>query len=418
MALIYALQAREILDGRGWPTVELILWLDNGFSTVTTVPTAVSKGDHDSLELRDNEQRMDGLGVQKAVNNINQIIAPQLIGKEVLRQGEIDQLLVNLDGTTAKSKLGANAILAVSQAVLKAGALSVGLPLYQYIQKKYQLVNEINMPNCIITALDGGVHGGKNLDFREFFIIPASYMSVDKAIEMAVVIKQKLENLLISKGSIHSVGITGGYTPNLYKNTDAFELLIEAIRQSKYNFAQDLFFGLNAAAYDIYEASKYRVRDSAEGMSASDLLAMYKKMRENYKLIYIEDPFVADEANKWEELVREIGKTTTIATCNSVSSRVSLIKQGIKNKDFNAVVIKPKQLGTISETMESIKLVKDSDLDLVISHSSGETNETLIVDLAVAVGADYVKFGPINRGERIAKYNRLLEIHREIEQTA
>jgi enolase len=418
MALIYALQAREILDGRGWPTIELILWLDNGFSTITTVPTAVSKGDHDSLELRDNEQRMDGLGVQKAINNINQIIAPQLIGKEVLKQRDIDQLLINLDGTAAKSKLGANAILAVSQAVLKAGALSVGLPLYRYIQKKYQLVNEINMPNCIITALDGGVHGGKNLDFREFFIIPASYMSVDKAIEMAVVIKQKLENLLISKGAIHSVGITGGYSPNLYKNTDAFELLIEAIRQSKYNFAQDLFFGLNAAAYDIYEASKYRVRDNVEGMSASDLLAMYKKMRENYKLIYIEDPFVADEANKWEELMREIGKTTTIAACNSVSSRVSLIKQGIKNKDFNAVVIKPKQLGTISETMESIKLVKDSNLDLVISHSSGETNETLIVDLAVAVGADYVKFGPINRGERIAKYNRLLEIHRELEQTA
>jgi enolase len=418
MALIYALQAREVLDGRGWPTIELVLWLDNGFSVITTVPTAVSKGDHDSVELRDLDQRVSGLGVQKAVNNINQIIAPQLVGKDVLKQREIDQLLINLDGTQTKSKLGANAILAVSQAVLKAGALSVGLPLYQYIQKKYRLVDDISMPNCIITALDGGVHGGKNLDFREFLIIPASHMSIDKSIEMAVTLKQKVEDLLVSKGAIHSIGVTGGFSPNLYKNTDAFELLIEAIRQSPYVFAQDLFFGLNAAAYDIYEAAKYRVRENNQGMSSSELLALYKKMRESYKLIYLEDPFIESEDNRWQELVREIGKTTTIAACNNVSSKVSLINKGIKNQDFNAVVIKPKHLGTISETMESIKLIKDSKLDLIISHSSGETNETLIVDLAVAVGANYVKFGPLNRGERVAKYNRLLEIFRETQASS
>ncbi len=417
MALIYALRAREVFDGRGWPTIELVLWLDSGFSVVTTVPTTVSKGEHDSLELRDLDQRIGGLGVQKAIDNINKIIAPQLIGKNVLKQRDIDQLLINLDGTANKSKLGANAILAISQAVLKAGALSVGLPLYQYIQKKYQLISEINLPNCIITALDGGAHGGKNLDFREFLIIPASHMPLDKSIEMAATFKQRLEDLLVSKGAIHSVGITGGYSPNLYKNTDAFELLIEAIKQSSYNFAQDIFFGLNAAAYDIYEASKYRVRDNNEGMSANDLLALYKKMRENYKLIYIEDPFVENETSKWQELLREIGKTTTIAACNSVSSKVALINKGIKTQNFNAVVIKPKHLGTISETMESIKLVKDSKLDLIISHSSGETEETLIVDLAVAVGANYVKFGPLNRGERIAKYNRLLAIHRELQET-
>lgn len=418
MALIYALQAREVLDGRGWPTVELVLWLDNGFSVITTVPTAVSKGDHDSTELRDLDQRMSGLGVQKAVNNINQIIAPQLIGKEVLKQREIDQLLINLDGTANKSKLGANAILAISQAVLKAGALSVGLPLYQYIQKKYRLVDEISMPNCIITALDGGVHGGKNLDFREFLIIPASHLSIDKSIEMAVTLKQKVEDLLVSKGAIHSIGVTGGFSPNLYKNTDAFELLIEAIRQSPYVFAQDLFFGLNAAAYDIYEASKYRVRENNQGMNSSELLTLYKKMRESYKLIYLEDPFIESEDHRWQELVREIGKTTTIAACNNVSSKASLINKGIKNQDFNAVVIKPKHLGTISETMESIKLIKDSKIDLIVSHSSGETNETLIVDLAVAVGANYVKFGPLNRGERVAKYNRLLEIFRETQNPA
>lgn len=415
MATIYAMQAREILDGRGWPTIELVLWLDNGFSTITSVPSTISKGGHDALELRDLEQRAGGLGVQKAINNINQIIAPQMVGKDVLKQRDIDQFLIDLDGTVNKKKLGSNAILAVSQAVLKAGALSVGLPLYQYIQKKYQLVSEINMPNCIITALDGGMYGGKNLDFREFFIIPASNMQVDRSIEMAITLKQKIEDLLINKGAIHSVGSSGGFSPSLYKNTDAFELLIEAIKQSSYNFAQDLFFGLNSAAYDIYEASKYRLRDNSEGMNANELITLYKKMRESYKLIYIEDPFIENENDKWQELVREIGKTTTIAACNNVSSRVSLINNGLKNQDFNAVVIKPKHLGTISETMESIKLVKDAKLDLVISQSGGETNETLIVDLAVAVGANYVKLGPLNRGERISKYNRLLEINREIQ---
>jgi len=416
MALIYALQAREVFDGRGWPTIELVLWLNNGFSVITTVPSAISSGENDSVELRDHDLRMGGLGVQKAINNINQIIAPRLIGKEVLKQREIDQLLINLDGTTNKKKLGANAILAVSQAVLKAGALSVSLPLYQYIHKKYKLTAELNIPNCIITALDGGAHGGKNLDFREFLIIPASHLSFDKSMEMAAVIKQKLEELLISKGAIHSIGATGGFSPNLYKNSDAFELLIEAIRQTPYNFAQDVFFGLNAAAYDTYEAAKYRIRDNNEGMSGAELLAFYKKMRESYKLIYLEDPFVANDEIYWQEIGRDLGKTTTIAACNSISSRASLIQKGIKNSNFNAVAIKSNHLGTISEMMESIKLIKDNKLDLIISHSSGETNETLIADLAVAVGANQVKFGPLNRGERIVKYNRLLEINRELQQ--
>ncbi len=418
MALIYALQAREVFDGRGVPTVELVLWLNNGFSVITTVSTAISDNKNSAFELRDLEQRMGGLGVQKAINNINQIIAPRLVGKEVLKQREIDQLLINLDGTPDKKKLGANATMAISQAVLKAGALSVGLPLYQYIHKKYHLVEELSIPNCIITALDGGAHGGKNLDFREFLIIPASHLTFEKSMEMAVVIKQKLEELLISKGAIHSIGVTGGFSPNLYKNTDAFELLIEVIRQTSYNFAQDVFFGLNAAAYDTYEGAKYRVRDNNEGMSGAELLSFYKKIRDSYKLIYIEEPFIESDDAHWQEIGRELGKTTTIAACNSIASNVELIQKGIKTENFNSVVIKLNHLGTISEMIASIKLVKDSKLNLVISHSSAETNETLIADLAVAVGANQVKFGPLNRGERVAKYNRLLEIDRELRQAS
>jgi len=410
MAKIYALRAREVLDGRGWPTIELVLWLDNGFSTVTTVPTPISKSKLDAIELRDRDARILGLGVRKAIDNINNIIAPQITGKEVTKQREIDQILVNLDGTPQKSKLGANAILAVSQAVLKAGAISVNLELYDYIQKKYQLVSEPSIPDLIITALDGGVHGGGNLDFREFFILPASNMSLEQSLDMAVVFKQKLEELLINKGAIHSVGVTGGYSPNLYKNLDAFELLIEAIKTTQYSFAQDIFFGLNSAAQDISENGKYRIRDNNQGMAASDLLQLYKHMRENYKLIYLEDPFAPEDNKEWDLLMREIGNTTTIASSYQTASRASQIQKLAKEKLINAVVIKPKQIGTISETMESIKAVKDLGLNLIIANSSGETTDTLIVDLAVGVGANQVKFGPLNRGERIVKYNRLSEI--------
>ena len=410
MAKIYALRAREILDGRGWPTIELVLWLDNGFSTVSTVPTPISISKLDAIELRDGDNRVLGLGVKKAIDNINNIIAPHVIGKEITAQREIDQILISLDGTPQKGKLGANAILAISQAVLKAGALSVNLELYDYIQKKYKLTSEASIPDLIITALDGGVHGGNNLDFREFFILPASNMSLEQSLDMAVVFKQKLEELLVNKGAIHSVGVTGGYSPNLYKNVDAFELLIEAIKTTSYSFAQDIFFGLNSAAQDISENGKYRIRDNNQGMSASDLVNLYKIMRENYKLIYLEDPFAPEDHKQWDVLQREIGDTTTIASGHLTASRVSKIQEVAKNKLANAIVIKPKQVGTISETMESIKAVKDAGLNLIISHSSGETLDTLIVDLAVGVGANHVKFGPINRGERIAKYNRLTEI--------
>lgn len=415
MAKIYALQAREVFDGRGLPTIELLLWLDNGFSTITTVPTPVDKSPYDALELRDNDERYLGMGVNKAVGHINQIIAPQVVGQEVTAQGNLDQILLKLDGTHNKSRLGANALLAVSQAVLKAGAISVGLPLYEYVQKKYQLVKELLIPNCIITALDGGIYGGQNLDFQEFSIIPASHLPLNRALEMAAVIRQKLENLLISKGAIHATGLTGGFTPNLYRNIDAFELLIEAIRTTNYNFAQDVFFGLNAASDNIFEASKYRVRDSNQGFTDKELLQFYEKIREKYKIIYLEDPFVEEGRKNWQQLTRDLGQTTIIAADRHIASRVSQIKK-LKNENMaNAVVLKPKQIGTISELMESVKTVKDAGLSLIISHSGGETLETMIVDLAVGVGANYVKFGPLNRGERVVKYNRLLEIFQELQ---
>jgi enolase len=415
MAKIYALEAKEIFDSRGIPTIELLLWLDNGFSTITTVPTPTSDNNKfDASYLKDDDERFLGFGVQKAVNHINQIIAPQILEKEITSQGELDKILLELDGTPNKSRLGANAILAVSQAVLKAGAISVGLPLYEYIQKKYNLIKEFNLPNCIVTAFDGGEHGGKNLDFQEFSLIPASHLDLDKSLEMLAVIKQKLEILLVSKGAIHATGLTGGFTPNLYRNLDAFELLVEAIRTTSYNFAQDVFFGLQASAYRLFEAGKYRIRDANQGFTEEEMLEFYEQIREKYKIIYLEDPLIDSDKKSWQALNRDLGDTTTIAACRHVAAKVTEIDK-IKNDNMaNAIVLKPKQIGTISELMESIKTVKDHQLNLIISHSTGETLETLIVDLAVGVGANFVKFGPLNRGERIAKYNRLLDIGREL----
>jgi enolase len=414
MSKIYALQAKEIFDSRGLPTVQLLLWLDNGFSTITTIPTPIDNNPKDALYLRDKDDRFLGLGVNKAINHINQIIAPQIVEKEVTAQGELDKVLLSLDGTVNKSRLGANALLAVSQAVLKAGAISVGLPLYEYIQKKYNLIQDFTLPSCIATAFDGGEHGGKNLDFQEFSLIPASHLPLEKSLEMIAVIQQKLEALLINKGAIHATGLTGGFTPNLYRNLDAFELLIEAIRTTSYNFAQDVFFGLQASAYRLLEANKYRIRDSNQGFTEKELLQFYEHIREKYKIIYLEDPFVESDKKSWQQLQRDIGKTTTIAAYRHVGARVVEINKIKEDEMANAVVLKPKQIGTISELMESIKTIKDHKLNLVISHSTGETLETLIVDLAVGVGANYVKFGPLNRGERVAKYNRLMEINQEL----
>lgn len=414
MAKIYALQAKEVFDSRGMPTIELLLWLDNGFSTITTVSTPTDNNQFEAVDLRDKDDRFLGLGVHKAVNHINQIIAPQILEKEITAQGELDKILIDLDGTPNKSRLGANAILAVSQAVLKAGAISVGLPLYEYIQKKYNLIQEFVIPNCIVTAFDGGSHGGKNLDFQEFSLIPASHQPLEKSLEMLAIIKQKLENLLISKGAIHATGLTGGYTPNLYRNLDAFELLVEAIRTTSFNFAQDVFFGLQASAHRLMEAGKYRIRDSNQGFTEKELIQFYEQIREKYKIIYLEDPFTDDDKKSWQLLNRDLGETTTIAACRHVAAKVSEITKIKQNEMANAIVLKPRQIGTISELMESIKTVKDQEMNLIISHSTGETLETLIVDLAVGVGANYVKFGPLNRGERIAKYNRLLDISREL----
>lgn len=417
MAVIQGIFAREILDSRGWPTIECTLWLDSGGIVATSVPTGTSIGKYEALELRDKDpQRMLGKGVLNAVNFINTFIAPQIIGKDPTAQEEIDSILVKLDGTPNKSKLGANSLLAVSQAVMKAGALSQNLPLYYYVMQKYQLTQQLGMPTCIYTVVNGGDHGANNLDIQEFQIIPASHISYEESLDMAVTVFQKLEEVLILKGAIHSIGLVGGFTPNLYSNSDVFEIMVETIKATPYTFTQDLFFGVDVAAEQLFSNGRYTLKDRSQPFSGQEMLGYYKKLRDMYNVFYLEDPFQEDDINMWKAVTTELGETTKIVGDSFLATNKSKLEEAILAKTCNTLLVKPNQVGTISETIEVIKVAKKANWQIVMSHRSGETNDDFIADFAVGVGSDYAKFGPTNRGERTAKYNRLSQINFEIAQ--
>lgn len=416
MSTIQQIYAREVLDSRGIPTIECSLWLDDGRSVITTVPSGTSTGKYEAIEIRDNDSnRMVGKGVLKAVENINNLIGPQLVGHDPTNQTEADQKMVNLDGTKEKSKLGANAILAVSQAILKAGALSSNLPLYKYIQQKYQLTEGMAIPTCIFSMVEGGKHGAENLDIQEFEIIPASHIDYPNALNMAVTIYHKIKEVLIMKGAIHSTGLNGGFTPNLFNNTDAFEIIIESIKATPYTFAQDVFLGADMSASSFFESGKYNLKDKSQAYTAKDLAKYYKSLKELYHVFYIEDPFQEDDTNSWKELTSDIGSTSMIVGDSLIVTSLEKVGQAIKDKTCNSVLVKPNQTGTVSETIQVIKLAKESGWQVIVSHRSGGTIDDFIADLAVGTGSQYVKFGPPNRGERIAKYNRLSAIYDELQ---
>lgn len=415
MATIQAIQAREILDSRGLPTIECTLWLDDGHFVITSVHTAGSPGKYEAMELRDGDPNwMLGKGVRQAVENVNTLIAPELIGKDPTKQTDIDQLLINLDGTPNKQKLGANAILVVSQAVLKAGALSVRMPLYYYIQQKYQLTDTLAVPSSIFSMFNGGSHGADNLDIKDFQIIPASHLPYPETLSMAVSFFSMLDKVLESKDAIRCVGLAGGFAPNLYYNTDAFELMIETAKTTPYTFAQDLFFGVDISSSSFYENNKYHLKDKSQPYSAAELFEYYKTMRATDQVIYMEDPFYEDDWKHWQKLTAEIGDTTRIVGDRLLVTNKVRLKEAIEKKACNTASIKMNQVGTISESVEFIQIAKQAGWQIVISHRTGETNDDLLADLAVGVGADFCKFGAPNRGERIAKYNRLLDIYHEL----
>lgn len=416
MPTISGVYAREILDSRGIPTVECTIWLDSGHLVKASAPSGTSKGKYEAVELRDGDQsHMNGQGVLMAVNNVNTIIAPQLIGKDPTQQTEHDQMMVDLDGTSNKSKLGANATIAVSMALLKAGAAASNLPLYEYIFQKYKMADEMVIPNCIYTLINGGEHGADNLDIQEFEILPASHIDFINSLNMSVTIFQTLEQVLIVKGAVHSVGLVGGYTPNLFNNIDAFEILVETIKATPYTFAQDLFFGTDMSASSFFESGKYVMKDKQQPYSSDELLDYYKAMRSNYHVFYIEDPFQEDDWKSWQKITADLGSTSLIAADGMLASSIDRIKKMIAENVANTAVLKPNSLGTVSETLQLFSMFKQNNWKIVVSHRSGDTTDDFIADFAVGLGADYVKFGPPNRGERIVKYNRLLEIYYQLQ---
>jgi enolase len=417
MAKIKSIKAREILDSRGNPTVETKITLDNGQSTEASVPAGESIGKYEAIELRDGDtERYDGLGVLKAVANVNQVIVPHLIGQDPTQQKKIDDFIIKLDGSKNKEKLGANAILSVSQAICEAGALATGLPLYQYVSRLF-LTNQtpplLLMPVPTFNLINGGKHGAGNLEFQEFHVIPASGRAYYQSLEMVEEIYHEVEEVLIRHGAIHSVGDEGGFAPNLFTNMDALEVIVEAIKQSGNEFRKDVFLGLDVAASHFYKNGKYSIRDRTQPIDAKELNQFYQELVKSYPLLILEDPLYEDDWSGWINLTAQF-KEIIIVGDDLLCTNPERLEKAIKQKACSAILVKPNQIGTISETMTVIKKAREGKFKVIVSHRSGETNDDFIADFAVGVQADFTKFGAPARGERVAKYNRLLEIEAEL----
>lgn len=419
MAKIESIVASEILDSRGIPTVETSVTLNDGTKAVASVPSGTSVGRYEAVELRDNDpNRFHGLGVQKAVENIQKIIAPQITGFEANDQISLDNRLKELDGTPNKKNLGANAILAVSLAVCRTASLSQKVPLYRHLN---QLAFNINLPTTveqlptpIFNLINGGRHGAGNLDFQEFQIIPATNFPYNLALRIGQEIYQSLGEVLTYRGAVHSLGDEGGYAPNLFTNLDALEILAEGIAKTTYRLSYDVFLGLDAAASFFKQGATYRLKDREMPFSPDDLITYYQNLQSKYPLLILEDPLEEDDWGGWKKLTQILGEKVIIVGDDLLATNPERLKKAIAEKAASGILVKPNQIGTLTETLAVIKLARTGNFKVIISHRSGETNDPFVADLAVGVAADYVKFGAPARGERVAKYNRLSEIEKEL----
>lgn len=423
MAKIHSIKAREILDSRGNPTVETTVILDDGWRGISSVPSGASTGHGEAVELRDLDlSRYNGMGVLKAIDNVNNVIAPRLAGADPEHQKEIDQLVIDLDGTKDKSKLGSNSILSVSQAVCAAAAATLKISLYRYIARlavSYGVSlkdgeRNLSIPTSTFNLINGGKHGAGNLEFQEFHVIPSPEGSFRSNLEMAEEIYQAVKKILIRHGAIHSVGDEGGFAPNLFTNMDALEVVVQAMGESGHEFKRDVFLGLDVAASNFYRNGKYSIRDRTQPMDTDEFIAYYRELCSQYPLYLLEDPLFEEDWSGWASLTKELSAQTIIVGDDLLCTNSERVKKSIEQKACTAVLIKPNQIGTISETLEVLKFSKESGLKTIVSHRSGETNDTFIADFAVGVQADFTKFGAPARGERVEKYNRLLQIEEEL----
>ncbi|MDP1710219.1 MAG: phosphopyruvate hydratase [bacterium] len=418
MAKITKIWAREILDSRATPTIETACMLDSGHISVSSVPSGASTGAHEALELRDQDNsRYLGKGVLKAVENVNTTLGPALIGLDPMDQIGIDRKLVEIDGTENKSRYGANALLSVSEAVAKSGALISGNALYKWINmvaQKGGITGGVKIPTPLFNMINGGKHGAGNLDFQEFWVIPAISKPFSDGLRMGAEIYQTIGENLARRGAIHSVGDEGGFAPNLFTNSDAFEVFIESIRQTTYSLGRDVFLGLDVAANSFYKNGEYSIKDKTTGLDDDQLLEYFKNIVEQYKLAIIEDPFQEDAWDSWKKLYSELSSQLIIVGDDLLATNPKRVEKAIKENACNAILIKPNQIGTVTETLHVVNMARDASWKVIVSHRSGETNDSFIADFAVGVSADYVKFGAPARGERVAKYNRLSAIETEL----
>lgn len=412
MATIDFVTAYQILDSRGVPTVEVLLQLDTGHQFTSSAPGGTSTGKYEALELRDNnDARFFGMEVSKAVAVVKDVIAPRLKGLDPTNQAGIDQIIEELDGTKNKSKLGANATLPVSQAVCKAGAVAYNLHLFDYISKAFGFERS-GFPIPTFNVINGGKHGAGNLDFQEFHVIPLSTRPYPETVRMAAEVYHALEMALMQMNAIHSVGIEGGFAPNLFTNKDALEIIIESIRRTEYVFSKDIFLGLDVAAAHFFHDGRYHIKDRPKPITADELYDFYKELTDTIHLFSIEDAFAEDDWKAWAHLTANLGSSSMIVGDDFLASNRDRVAKAIQEKACTAILVKPNQIGTLTETFEVIKMAQAANWYVIASHRSGETNDTFVSDFAVGIGANYTKFGAPARGERVAKYNRLLEIYR------
>ncbi len=415
MTEIVLIKARQILDSRGNPTLEVDVHLEGGWAGRAAVPSGASTGEYEAVELRDGDKsKYSGKGVLQAIKNVNEIIAPELIGYDCLNQAEIDMKMIEMDGTDNKSKLGANAILGVSLAVARAAAAALDIPLYRYIGG----TNARRLPVPMSNIINGGSHADNNVDLQEFMIMPTGASSFSHAIRMNTEVFHALKAILKSKGYSTGVGDEGGFAPDLKSNEEAIEVIIEAIKAAGYVPGKDISIALDPAASEFFVDGKYYLKAENRHLSSEEMVDYYADLVERYPIVSIEDGLAEDDWAGWKLLNEKLGHKIQIVGDDLFVTNSKRLARGIEEKNANSILIKLNQIGTLTETLDTIEMAKNASFTTVVSHRSGETSDSFIADLAVAVNAGQIKTGSICRSERIEKYNQLLRIEEILGSTA
>ncbi len=407
--------AREILDSRGTPTIEVDVITNSGVVGRAAVPSGASTGKYEAIELRDNNKnRYLGRGVKTAINNINLKISDYLKGRNVTNQSELDQLMIDLDGTENKSNLGANAILGVSMAIAYAGAQLKNVPLYRYLASKEPYL----MPLPLMNILNGGSHADNSVDIQEFMILPTGANSFSEALQIGTEVFHYLKNVLKKKGLVTSVGDEGGFAPNLNSNDKAIDIIMESIIQAGFKPGIDISIALDVAASELYNNNYYELSSDNKKLNSEEMIAYLINLAKNYPIISIEDGLDENDWPGWQNLTSKLGKKVQIVGDDLTVTNIKRLLQSIKEKSMNAILIKPNQVGTITETIKAVDLAKNNNFGVIISHRSGETEDTTIADLAVSMGMGQIKTGSLCRTDRMCKYNQLLRIEEDLGKNA